>query len=405
MEDVPFEQLLTAIAAVEHDDVLGGSRIDVIAALEQLVRHATALQLEQVAALHAERAGTGMDATLTVAGEVAMARGVSPSAGGTQLGHAVTLAAMPSVMAALRAGRLPVASAHAVSRECGGLGADDVAQADAELAPHLHDLTPRRAADLARHVVVGLDPEAAHERAARARADKRVELSPEPDGVAALWVRGPAEDVLTIRECLWHRAETARSAGDVRSVSQIMFDTLLTDVTGFTAASKPAVELQLVLDAPTLLGDDADEPVELVGYGPLTPAVAEQLVAHARDASVRRLLTDPVDGVLVARDPRRRRFTGSDTAFVRSRDGRCRQPGCDCRVRHVDHVRAFAEGGPTVLENAQGLCVRSHTTKHLPGWSVQVRGRGRDVEWTTPTGHRYRSSVPPVRPPLARLRT
>lgn len=404
MEDVPFEQLLTAIAAVEHDDVLGGLRIDVIAALERLVRHATALQLEQVAALHAERAGTGMDATLTVAGEVAMARGVSPSAGGTQLGHAVTLAAMPAVMTALRRGDLPVASAHAISRECGGLSADDVRQTDAELAPHLDGLTPRRAADLARHVVVGLDPEAAHERAKRARADKRVELSPEPDGVAALWVRGPAEDVLTIRESLWHRAETARAAGDVRSVSQLMFDTLLTDVTGLTPGRKPVVELQLVLDAPTLLGE-ADEPVELVGYGPLTPAVAEHLVAHARDASVRRLLTDPVDGALVARDPRRRRFTGADTGFVRSRDGRCRQPGCDCRIRHVDHVRAFTEGGPTTLDNAQGLCVRSHTTKHLPGWSVQVRGRGREVEWTTPTGHRYRSGVPPVRPPLARLRT
>lgn len=404
MEDVPFEQLLTAIAAVEHDDVLGGSRIDVIAALERLIRHATALQLEQVAELHAERAGTGMDATLTVAGEVAMARGVSPSAGGTQLGHAVTLAAMPAVMATLRAGRLPVASAHAISRECGGLSADDVVQADAELAPYLVGLTPRRAADLARHVVVGLDPEAAQERAKQARADKRVELSPEPDGVAALWVRGPAEDVLTIRESLWHRAETARSAGDVRSVSQLMFDTLLTDVTGLTPGRKPAVELQLVLDAPTLTGE-ADEPVELVGYGPLTPAVAEQLVAHARDASVRRLLTDPVDGTLVARDSRRRRFTGAGTAFVRSRDGRCRQPGCDCRIRHVDHVRAFTEGGATTLDNAQGLCVRSHTTKHLRGWSVQVRARGREVEWTTPTGHRYRSRVPPVRPPLARLRT
>ncbi len=402
MEDVPFEQLLAAIAAVEHDDVLGASRIDVVAALERLIRHATALQLEQVALLHAERvAMRAPAASESVAAEVAMARGVSPSVGGTQLGHAVTLAEMPHVMATLSRGDLPVASAHAISRECAGLGVDDLAQVDAEIAPHLAGLTPRRAADLARHAVVAFDPEAAVERARSARADKRVDLHPEPDAVASLYVRGPAEDVVAIHQSLLARADTARHAGDSRTTSQLMFDTLLSDVTGYTALVKPPVELQLVLDAATLVGA-ADEPVELVGYGPLTPAVAEHVVAHTRSASVRRLLTDPVDDTLVARERRRRLFTGADAAFVRSRDGRCRQPGCDCRIRQLDHVKAFQAGGETTRGNAQGLCVRSHTTKHLPGWTITARGPA--VEWTTPTGHRYRSVVPPMRP-LAIRRT
>lgn len=55
------------------------------------------------------------------------------------------------------------------------------------------------------------------------------------------------------------------------------------------------------------------------------------------------------------------------------RDGRCRTPWCDAPIRHGDHVTDAAEGGPTSLDNGQGLCERCNKTKNLPGWRAEVQ--------------------------------
>ena len=57
LEDVPVEDLLAAIGAVEHDfwEDMGASRVEVIAACDRLIRAAHAMQLEQVNALYEDR--------------------------------------------------------------------------------------------------------------------------------------------------------------------------------------------------------------------------------------------------------------------------------------------------------------------------------------------------------------
>jgi hypothetical protein len=174
-----------------------------------------------------------------------------------------------------------------------------------------------------------------------------------------------------------------------------MTQTLVERVTGLTYADEVDVEINLVLDAKTLL-DDGTTPVELEGYGPICPEVADELIAKARTASVRRLLVNPVDGTLLVREPRRRRYDRRTTAHVRTRDRRCRQPGCDSKIRDIDHPHDYQHGGTTTKDNAQGLCERSHQIKHQPGWTVTVEGN--TTIWQTPTGHRYRSDPPPVLP-------
>ncbi len=174
-----------------------------------------------------------------------------------------------------------------------------------------------------------------------------------------------------------------------------MSQTLVERVTGLTHADECDVELHLVLDAETLLGGDSTA-VDLDGYGPISPDVADEIIAQARTAAVRRLLVDPVEGTLVARDPRRRRFDRAASAHIRARDRRCRQPGCDLVVRDDDHITDHQHGGPTTADNGQGLCKRSHTIKHQPGW--QVTRDGNVTRWATPTGHVYTSTPPPVLP-------
>ena len=117
---------------------------------------------------------------------------------------------------------------------------------------------------------------------------------------------------------------------------------------------------------------------------------------------LRRLYTHPGDGTLVTMDSSRRVFDGTLRSFLPARDGTCRTPWCDAPIRHLDHVSDHATGGPTSAHNGQGLCVRCNLVKG----DGRLAGADRDesrlaatyLELTTPTGHTYRSTAPPILP-------
>jgi hypothetical protein len=112
---------------------------------------------------------------------------------------------------------------------------------------------------------------------------------------------------------------------------------------------------------------------------------------------LRRLFTDPVTGIIVNCDPRRRRFTGVLAKLLVFRDQHCRDPYCDAPIRHLDHIETHAGGGRTTATNGRGLCERGNYVRHMPGFTVCLVDRIRHiVETTTPTGHTYRSHPPPA---------
>lgn len=401
-EGIEVEDLLSTIDAhdfsADPDIEFGAARIDAIVAFERIIRAAQARQLAQINALYTERMeqiplGSG-DAALSVIGEVGMARNVSPGAAGTQFGAAIGLAELPQTAAALEAGQISEPTARAIVRETDALARDDRIVLDGEIADTLPGLTSGRAARLARHHVIALDADAAHDRAERNRADQRVSLHPDLDGVAILMVRGPAEQLVAAHQALTTWAKGLRATGDERSMSQIMCATLVERVTGMAHADTFDVEIGITIPADALLGAD-DSPAELDGFGPITPGLVDDLIGKAHRVFYRRLITDPVDHTLIGRDPRRRRFDGPLSGFVRARDRhRCRQPGCDCGIGDIDHITDYANGGGTTSTNGQGLCRRSHTLKHQPGWTVTSRDC--DTIWQTPTGHTYTSPAPTV---------
>ncbi|MEO5743736.1 MAG: HNH endonuclease signature motif containing protein, partial [Terracoccus sp.] len=159
-----------------------------------------------------------------------------------------------------------------------------------------------------------------------------------------------------------------------------------------------------------------------------TRADGAGLREHAR-VWLRRLYTHPTTGQLVGMDSTRRIFDGNLRRFLLARDGGvCRAPWCDAPIRHLDHIHDHAQGGPTTAQNGQGLCVRCNHTKQLPGFTARTitpeppprthtsdapaqsnpaRRAGWDparfdeqhtVELTTPTGHTYPSTAPPLIP-------
>ena len=377
----------------------GAARIDAITALDRAIRAAQAEQLAQIAALHDERVEfmgiSRGDPTLSVIGEVGMARNIGPTAAGTQVGLALGLDRLPRVRELFATGQIREPVVRAVVNESVSLDVDDVVVLDGEVAPLLAGLTPRRAGQLTARAVIRIDADAARERAQRNRADQRVSMFPDTDGIAILQVRGPAEQIVAAHTALDDWARALRADGDQRTVGQIMTQTLVERVTGQRYAEDIGVEVQLVMDAPTLLGEGG-EPVDLVGYGPISPAVADDILAQAPNPTIRRLLVDPIDGTLVVREPRRRHFDAPTSGHIRARDRRCRQPGCDLKIRHNDHIHAHTLGGVSTADNGQGLCIRSHTLKHLPGWVVTSKGKA--TIWQTPTGHTYRSVPPPLLP-------
>ncbi len=149
-------------------------------------------------------------------------------------------------------------------------------------------------------------------------------------------------------------------------------------------------QVQVVVPVLTLLGAD-DGPVDLVGRTPVDAETARCLAANA--PTLTRVLTDPVDGTVVAVD--RYRTPWPQRRFLRARDQHCRFPGCRrAAIRcEIDHTIDHAKGGPTALGNLAHLCQRHHSMKQFTLWTVRQHGGG-VLEWTSPTGRVYREDAP-----------
>jgi HNH endonuclease len=100
-----------------------------------------------------------------------------------------------------------------------------------------------------------------------------------------------------------------------------------------------------------------------------------------------RLVTPPIWQALVIRD-RHCAFPG------------CNRPPVACDAHHLRH---WADGGATALDNLVLLCRAHHTTVHTTPWRVRLRRDDRRPEFVPPPG-RHRDPRPVRHRPL-RLRT
>lgn len=392
------------IEAIGHIESLKHSLDAVQSALEVSLRQAR-VQAERVAGVPLARRGTG------VGHEIGLARRISPARAGNQLAlRRVVVESLPGIWRRMAAGDVSAWAAEEVAREVLVLDDEDRSRIDAELAPSIHELSPRAAGRRARALADALDQEAALARIARNASQRRVTQRPAAEGMMMLSALLPLVDGVSAYASLLAAADAACARGDERSRGQIMTDTLVARVTGRETAGTP-VEIQLLMTDRTLLADGADSAL-LEGH-PLPGPVARHLAlggeasrpGHSVPPSpppavgrwVRRLYTDPVTGSLVHMDNRRRLFTGEVRRFIMARDQKCRTPWCEAPVRHIDHVRRHADGGTTTRDNGVGVCERFNHVLELPGWMSRViteGSRAGTLEITAPTGHRYHSPVP-----------
>ncbi len=436
--------MIDQIRALEDLKCLAGARqADTAVAFDLQQRR------EQAAAgVPADELGAG------VAAQVALARRESPAKGSRLLGLARTLPGMPHTFAAFRSGLLNEWRVTLIVKETICLSPEDRAGVDEELAADtgaLEGMGDKAITTAVRAAAYRRDPASVARRAVRAVGERCVSLRPAPDTMTYLTALLPVAEGVAAYAALSRDADAARSAGDERSRGQVMADTLVERITGIPGGIS-GVEIQLVMTDHTLLQADS-EPARLPGYGTIPAAWARKLALtggsatgtpatdpgpsnpgspatadtggdgrtvgtatgagviadgagdaaadvsgrHGLDLWVRRLYTAPGSGELVAMDSKARLFPAGLKRFLQIRDDTCRTPYCDAPIRHHDHVSAWHNGGPTTAGNGQGLCEACNHTKETPGWTAKpVPGPRQTVVTSTPTGHTYHSTAPPL---------
>lgn len=419
----PGPELARVLAAIDSATLAPDSRVSYLAATDRLAGWVHVLQAHALVSVsdaveEATASAPGMHSShqgSCVADEVAAALHIATRTATYRVNAAAALVRdWPLLGIQVAVGKLTIAQAREIAQgvcELSGMldedGLDLSERAVAGLVRIAGDLPPARLRERVARVVVSLDPGAAarrREHSSRERTD--ASLWVEGEGLACLAVRGPAPDVMALRDLVDARARLLRDhadPADERTAGQWRFAAALSAF-GIHPVGKPAVqtpdtagvspvtcEMRVTVPLDTLLGL-TETPGELEGYGPLDPDLVRAL---AIDSEWRRWVTDPVGDVLI--DEGRRRFPGTRLArFLRARESRCKHPVCGVRSRRcdADHLPAYAEGGTTSARDMSPTCPRHNRHRGEGGWQVAMEGprdpmAPPDPTWISPLGRRY----------------
>jgi hypothetical protein len=333
----------------------------------------------------------------------------------------------PAVWRALAQGQITAYKARSFIRALADLDPDVAAEIVAKLLPDAGDYTPAQLQAAIKRTIIVLDPDGAHDRHNRAKRGRHVQSSPADDAMGWLHAFLTADELTKVMAVLDTYAH-ACPHDDPRSMDERRTDALIELITGEptnghplpdlpeevrnlftrenatdddtppqppqTQPSRPSrrinIDLRVIIGAGTLLGLD-DQPAHLAGYGPIPADMARRLAA---DSTMRRFLTDPTTGILIAADQERYRAPAWLYDYVESRDVTCRWPGCRTNARRCDkdHSTPFPRGC-TCKENLICLCRYHHFLKTHGDWTVLLLPDG-TYHVTSPTGETYTTTPP-----------
>ena len=324
------------------------------------------------------------------------------------------LRGLPLIAASFAAGRISYSKVRALTR---------VADPDDEQA--LLDLAEEATAEQLERILLGYRNALSPCEAEHARAKRHLSMSWEADGTLRISGSLPAEEGALLAKAISQVQETLR----LERTADAIADEMAADDEGErrAAARCPA---PTAADAVVAIADDSlargglggersggdryqvvchvdvadlKEPATACFNGVvedravLAPATVARL---ACDASVVAMVES--DGKPVSVGRKTRAIPPSIARALRSRDRGCRFPGCGS-TRFVDahHVKHWAAGGETSLDNLVQLCRHHHRLVHEAGFSVEMDA-GRPVfkspdGATIPNVPSLRSSAPPGR--------
>lgn len=298
----------------------------------------------------------------------------------------------PRVWQAFRDGDVPTANARIVAELAETLP-DEASWSRFEDAvlTRAATLAPARFRTFARATRERIQPDPAERHNAAAQA-RRVRLDRDIDGMVWFNAYLPA----TAGERAMARIETAARSlatapGETRTLEQLKADVAADLLAGVLGVGGASVSVAVTVPVLSLLGH-SDAPATLEGYGPIDPQTARELAAHA--PSFTRILTHPITGTILDVDRTTYRPPADLRRWVGILGGHlCGFAGCGNRNCDLDHIKAWADGGPTSADNLQPLCRPHHRLKHKAGFRVvQIKGK---TYWRSPTGALREVDPPP----------
>lgn len=279
--------------------------------------------------------------------------------------------------------------------------ADAIALVDAQTAQWVLSLTAGAFRRRLRILIDRLDPHGMTARHAYALEQRRVVIDDPEDGMAWVHVLMPAIDAIAFRRRATATAKhLQKDAREGRNRDQIRADLASAWLRG--VGTPTATKVKVFVTVPvgliggTATGADGSctlcggtgitEQARIVGGDTLDPLTAKQLFIDAD--TYRRLIVDPVHGVVVDLDRRRYRPTTAQRDLLVLTHGTCARDGCDRLAldSDIDHILEWARGGRTNLNDLRPLCPPDHTVRH----GTRIRYRARPDGTTqihTPTGH------------------
>jgi Domain of unknown function (DUF222) len=417
LEGIPAGPALAqALAALPSSGVDDDAVVDVLIGYGRLVAHVQARLLAAMVAVADRSVGVGFDGD-EVAFALHLPRAVAQRevAFGQDLIHR-----LPAVFAALQAGRIDLARTRVFSDLLAAVDDDGLARSIAEkFLPPAEEWTASQLRSRLQREILAADPDAARQRYERSVAERRVELSANPDTTAHLaGIFLPPQKAAAAFERVDALARGLKNDGDTRTLDQLRADMFCDLLAGTLAQQAPQPVhrpgvVELVVPLATLTGK-SNEPAAMAGYGPVTAdiarQVAEQAAAHGSGYQWRFSVYGP-DGTLLHHGTTRARPTNqpmlvpcppaqTDEAarfpspalrrWITARDTTCRAPGCTTPARScdTDHTRDHAHGGKTHHANLGLLCRHHHKLKHEGGFQLQQPKPGTFI-WISPTGRTY----------------
>ncbi len=265
--------------------------------------------------------------------ELACVLTVSEHAAGALLGQSQALTtALPLTLDALQAGTISWAHARIMVDETGDLDPAGAAALEAHFldpgAPNpargcpAGELVPGRFRAKSRTWRERHHPVSIEKRHTKCAADRRVEFTPDRDGMAWLSAYLPAVTAAGIWDRMTAAARALQGPDEARTLTQLRADVaaslLLATLRRDRRADRqrharqrqsaacagrcggcgevPVPRAQVLITVPVLsLLGATEEPAMLDGYGPIPPSMARALVADGAE-SFHRVLTDPRDG-------------------------------------------------------------------------------------------------------------
>ncbi|MDQ0120330.1 hypothetical protein J2T22_003529 [Pseudarthrobacter defluvii] len=420
-------------------------RLEVAARLEAQLAAMKALDTAEAVAF--QQAMTPPDATvqdrtyadMSVVEEFAGVLTISSAAAGALVEHSRRICSLPLVFDALSAGDMSWQHARIVADETEGVTTEGALA----LVAHFFDpaapqpargaapgeLVPSRFRAKVRGWRERHHPDSIEKRHAKGVADRRMEYTPDKDGMAWISLYLPADTACAI----WNRT-TATARGlqgpdEPRTLTQLRPDIAASlllgagvnhgarntavhaeedgpgpgvqgtqGVTGIGKVPAPRADVLVTVPVFALLGA-TDEPAVLDGFGPIPASMARKLVADGAE-SFYRVLIDPRDGAPLEIGRKNYRLTEAIKRWIRMRDAKCTFPGCANRTpdNETDHLQAWQHGGATNVGNLAQLCPKHHRLKHHSQWTPDPANKNEPPGWTSPTGRHYNPEHPDPEP-------